>query len=109
MQIRKGEIIKLDSFANFEDLTAFSHKVIKNKSGNKLLVISSDKAKPFLTTYQFLKGIEKGTLDINREYLPNKSSITEVKIENFYLKRNASFNKNIVSCFFNWSIGYFRR
>ena len=29
-QIRKGEIIKLDSFANFEDLTAFSHKVIKN-------------------------------------------------------------------------------
>ena len=51
-----------------------------------MLVISSDKAKPFLTTYQFLKGIEKGTLDINREYLPNKSSITEVKIENFYLK-----------------------
>ncbi len=30
--------------------------------------------------------IENGTLDINREYLPNKSSITEVKIENFYLK-----------------------
>ena len=51
-----------------------------------MLVISSDKAKPFLTTYQFLKEIEKGTLDINREYLPNKSSITEVKIENFYLK-----------------------
>ena len=85
-QIRKGEIIKLDSFANFEDLTAFSHKVIQNESGNKLLIISSDKAKPFLTTYQFLKGIEKGTLNINREYLPNKSSITEVKIENFYLK-----------------------
>jgi len=86
VQIRNGEIIKLDSFANFEDLTAFSHKVIKSKSGNKLLVINSDKAKPFLATYKFLKGIEKGTLDINREYLPNKSSITEVKIENFYLK-----------------------
>ena len=86
VQIRKGEITKLDSFANFEDLTTFSHKVMKNLSGNKLLVISSDKAKPFLTTYQFLKGIEKGTLDMNREYLPNKSSITEVKIENFYLK-----------------------
>ena len=86
VKIRKGKIIKLDSFANFEDLTSFSHKVINNESGNKLLVISSDKAKPFLTTYQFLKGMEKGTLDVNREYLPNKSSITEVKIENFYLK-----------------------
>ena len=85
-QIKKGEITKLDSFANFDDLTAFSHKVLKSESGNKLLIISSDKAKPFLTTYQFLKGIEKGTLDINREYLPDKSSITEVKIENFYLK-----------------------
>ena len=47
VQIKKGDIIKLDSFANFEDLTAFSHKVIKNKSGNKLLIINSDKAKPF--------------------------------------------------------------
>ena len=86
VQIKKGDIIKLDSFANFEDLTAFSHKVIKNKSGNKLLIINSDKAKPFLVTYHFLTGIEKGTLDVRREYLPNKSSITEVKIENFYLK-----------------------
>jgi len=86
VQIKKGDIIKLDSFANFEDLTAFSHKVIKNKSGNKLLIINSDKAKPFLATYHFLNGIEKGTLDVRREYLPNKSSITEVKIENFYLK-----------------------
>ena len=86
VQIKKGDIIKLDSFANFEDLTAFSHKVIKNKSGNKLLIINSDKAKPFLVTYHFLNGIEKGTLDVRREYLPNKSSITEVKIENFYLK-----------------------
>ena len=86
VQIKKVDIIKLDSFANFEDLTAFSHKVIKNKSGNKLLIINSDKAKPFLVTYHFLTGIEKGTLDVRREYLPNKSSITEVKIENFYLK-----------------------
>ena len=53
VQIKKGDIIKLDSFANFEDLTAFSHKVIKNKSGNKLLIINSDKAKPFLVTYHF--------------------------------------------------------
>ena len=93
VQIKKGDIIKLDSFANFEDLTTFSHKVIKNKSGNKLLIINSEKAKPFLVTYQFLKGIEKGTLDISREYLPNKSSITEVKIENFYLKEMSVLTK----------------
>ena len=92
-EIRKGDIIKLDSFANFENLTAFSHKVIKNKSGNKFLVINSDKAKPFLASYQFLKGLEKGTLNINREYLSNKSSITEVKIENFYLKEMSVLTK----------------
>ena len=66
MQIKKGDIIKLDSLANFEDLTAFSHKVIKNKSGNKLIIINSDKAKPFLVTYHFLNGIEKGTLDVRK-------------------------------------------
>ena len=92
-EIRKGEIIKLDSFANFKDLTAFSHKVMKIKSGNKFLVINSDKAKPFLASYQFLKGLEKGTLNINREYLSNKSSITEVKIENFYLKEMSVLTK----------------
>ena len=86
MQLRKGEIVKLDSLANFEDLSTFSHEVTKNKFGNKLIVINSERAKPFLATYQFLKGIEQGTLDINKEYLTNKSSITEVKIENFYLK-----------------------
>ena len=66
---------------------------MKIKSGNKFLVINSDKAKPFLASYQFLKGLEKGTLNINREYLSNKSSITEVKIENFYLKEMSVLTK----------------
>ena len=33
MQLRKGEIVKLDSLANFEDLSTFSHEVTKNKFG----------------------------------------------------------------------------
>ena len=86
VQVIQGKIIKLNSFANFKDLTSFSHKVLNNESGNKLMLINSDKAKPFLSSYQFLKGLEKGTLNVKREYLTNNSSITEVKIENFYLK-----------------------
>ena len=85
-QVKQGTIIKLNSFANFKDLTSFSHKVLNNEAGNKLMIINSDKAKPFLSGYQFLKGLEKGTLNVKREYLTNNSSITEVKIENFYLK-----------------------
>ena len=86
IQVMRGKIIKLNSFANFKDLTSFSHKVLNNEAGNKLMLINSDKAKPFLSGYQFLKGLEKGTLNVKREYLTNNSSITEVKIENFYLK-----------------------
>ena len=86
IQFVQGKIIKLNSFANFNDLTSFSHKVLNNEAGNKLMLINSDKAKPFLSGYQFLKGLEKGTLNVKREYLTNNSSITEVKIENFYLK-----------------------
>jgi len=84
--IKKGTITKLNSFANFDDLTTFSHEVKNNKLGNRELVIKSDKAKPFLSNYEFLKGLEKGTLDIKRETLSKDFSITEIKISNFYLK-----------------------
>lgn len=82
----KGNITKLNSFANFDDLTTFSHEVKNNKAGNKELIIRSDKAKPFLSNYEFLKGLEKGTLGIRRETLSKDFSVTEIKINNFYLK-----------------------
>ena len=84
--VKKGIITKLNSFANFDDLTTFSHEVKNNKAGNKELIIRSDKAKPFLSNYEFLKGLEKGTLDIRRETLSKDFSVTEIKINNFYLK-----------------------
>lgn len=84
--VKKGTITKLNSFANFDDLTTFSHEVKNNKAGNKELIIRSDKAKPFLSNYEFLKGLEKGTLDIRRETLSKNFSVTEIKINNFYLK-----------------------
>ena len=84
--VKKGTITKLISFANFDDLTTFSHEVKNNKAGNRELIIRSDKAKPFLSNYEFLKGLEKGTLDIRREILSKDFSVTEIKINNFYLK-----------------------
>lgn len=84
--VKKGTITKLNSFANFDDLTTFSHEVKNNKAGNKELIIRSDKAKPFLSNYEFLKGLEKGTLDIRRETLSKDFSVTEININNFYLK-----------------------
>ncbi len=85
-KLNNGKIIKLNSFANFQDLTSFTHKILKSEVGNKLLLIKSDKAKPFLSNYKFLNGLEKGTLEVKSEYLSNNTSITEVKVENFYLK-----------------------
>ena len=86
IKLKKGKITKLDSFANFRDLTSFSHRVLKNEKGDKLLLVNSDKAKPFLSNYEFLKGLEKGTLNVKRQYISDNSNITEVKVENFYLK-----------------------
>ena len=84
--VKKGEIVNLNSFANFEDLTTFSHEVKKNDTGNKQLILRSDKAKPFVSNYEFLKGLEEGNLEINRETFSKDLSITEIKLENFYLK-----------------------
>ncbi len=87
MQIENGKIVKLNSSANFENFTSFSHKVLKSNKGNKLMIISSDKAKPFLSNYEFLEGLKGGTLYVQREYLSDNLSVTEVKVENFYLKK----------------------
>ena len=84
--IRKGTIVKLNSFANFNDMTTFFHEIKINKANNKEIILSSDKAKPFLSSYNFLKGLEKGTLNIKRQIINKDLSITEININNFYLK-----------------------
>ncbi len=84
--IKKGEFVKLNSFANFEDLTTFVHEIKTNQSGNKELILRSEKAKPFVSNYKFLNGLQGGTLDIKRETLSKDFSVTEIKLNNFYLK-----------------------
>jgi len=84
--IKKGEFVILNSFANFEDLTTFVHEIKTNQSGNKELILRSEKAKPFVSNYKFLNGLQGGTLDIKRETLSKDFSVTEIKLNNFYLK-----------------------
>ena len=84
--IIKGTIVKLNSFANFNDMTTFFHEIKINKANNKEIILSSDKAKPFLSSYNFLKGLEKGTLNVKRQIINKDLSITEININNFYLK-----------------------
>ncbi len=84
-KVIKGEIVKLNSFANFDDLTTFSHEVKKNDTSNKVLIIKSDKAKPFVSNYNFLNGLDGGTLEIYRETFSDDFSVTEIKVKNFYL------------------------
>ncbi len=84
--ISKGTIVKLNSFANFNDMTTFFHEIKINKANNKEIILSSDKAKPFLSSYDFLKGLEKGTLNVKRQIINKDLSITEININNFYLK-----------------------
>ncbi|MEK9959380.1 MAG: hypothetical protein VW541_03100, partial [Pelagibacteraceae bacterium] len=39
-KVSKGELSELNSFANFEDFTTFSHEVKKNKNGNRQIVLN---------------------------------------------------------------------
>ena len=50
-----------------------------------LALCKSDKAKPFVSNYNFLKGLNGGTLEIYRETFSDDFSITEIRIKNFYL------------------------
>ncbi len=58
---------------------------INTRGNNKIITLFSDKAKPIIKRYKFIKGFDEGLLDFNSSKISNKSSST-LKIYDFKLK-----------------------
>ena len=82
LSIEKNKISKLDLEKKFfnKDKIKFSIKTTKN--GEKITTLFSNKAKPFVGRYKFIKGFEDGDLDF---YSIKKNGISNstLKIDNF--------------------------
>ncbi len=69
------------NFSNNKKLTF----TISSNNNNKVITLFSDKAKPIIRRYKFIKGFDEGLLDFNSSKKSNKSFST-LKIYNFKLK-----------------------
>ena len=82
-EIKNGKFTKISSKGDFGE-NNFLDISLKNdeKNKNKILEIYSDLTEPFLTEYNFFKGLSGGKL-LYSSVIEEKSSSSNLKIENF--------------------------
>ena len=66
---------------------------IKNKNGDKITTLFSDRAKPFVKRYSFIKGFDEGSLDFYSVKENDGTTISSLKIYDFKLKELPALTK----------------
>ncbi|MSP06098.1 MAG: hypothetical protein EXR13_00815 [Candidatus Fonsibacter sp.] len=84
--ILNGQFTKLDANGIFSNKEKITIKINKNKNGNITTYMLSDRAKPFIAGYSFIKGFEKGKLEFTSEDLNTTSSKGKIIITDFKIK-----------------------
>ena len=84
--ILKGQFSKLDANGAFSNKEKITIKISKNKNGNIATYMLSDRARPFIAGFSFIKGFEKGKLEFNSEDLSATSSKGKIIITDFKIK-----------------------
>ena len=84
--ILKGKFAKLDANGIFSKKEKITIKISKNKNGNIATYILSDRARPFIAGFSFIKGFEKGKLEFASEDLSATSSKGKIIITDFRIK-----------------------
>ena len=84
--ILKGQFSKLDANGVFSNKEKITIKISKNKNGNIATYMLSDRARPFIAGFSFIKGFEKGKLEFNSEDLSATSSKGKIIITDFKIK-----------------------
>jgi hypothetical protein len=84
--ILKGKFAKLDANGVFSNKEKITIKISKNKNGNIATYILSDRARPFIAGFSFIKGFEKGKLEFTSEDLSATSSKGKIIITDFRIK-----------------------
>ncbi len=70
-------------FSNKEKITI---KISRNKNGNIATYMLSDRARPFIASFNFIKGFEKGKLEFSSEDLSPTSSKGKIIITDFKIR-----------------------
>ena len=84
-QLNSGKVQKLNAKANFSDNEFLDISIIPTNSNKKKLTIYSDRAKPFVDDFKFIKGFTEGTLEYSSIY-DDKISKNNLKINDFKVK-----------------------
>ncbi len=85
LEIKKNEIFDLNLNSNFSSNEKIFISVKKLKDNSVITTFYSDRAKPFVKKYKFIKGFEGGTLDFTSTKI-NNSSKSKLIIDNFKVK-----------------------
>tara|TARA_Y100000590_G_C15707681_1_gene1009222 strand:- start:260 stop:2467 length:2208 start_codon:yes stop_codon:yes gene_type:complete len=85
MKIQKNQIIDSSLFAKYSEKEKFLFTIKTSSNGEKITTVYSDKAKPFVENYKFIKGFEDGVLDFKSIKKENTSK-SILKIDNFKVK-----------------------
>ncbi len=83
-EIKKGSFIKLNLKGNFSENEIVEMSIYQIDSDQKTLQVFSDRARPFVKNFNFIKGFEKGKLEYESNILKNSSKsklvITDFKV-----------------------------
>ncbi len=84
-KINLGKIKKLSAKGNFSENEFLEISITPIKLNKNKLYVYSDRAKPFINNYKFIKGFSDGKLEYTSNY-DDKSSVSNLKILNFKVK-----------------------
>ena len=85
LDIRNSKIFDLDLNSNFNENEKLFVSIKTQKDNSILTTFHSDRAKPFVKKYKFIKGFEDGNLDFSSTKINNVSR-SKLVIDNFKVK-----------------------
>ena len=77
---------KLSGNGNFSDKEKINIKIGRNKNNYIETYLHSDRARPFFSSFSFIKGFEKGKLDFRSEDVAQDISRGSIIVSNFQIR-----------------------
>ncbi len=84
--VAKGMFTKLSGNGNFSDKEKINIKIGRNKNNYIETYLHSDRARPFFSSFSFIKGFEKGKLDFRSEDVAQDISRGSIIVSNFQIR-----------------------
>ncbi len=85
LEVRSSKIFDLNLNSNFNSNEKIFISIKTNKDNSVITTLHSDRAKPFVKKYKFIKGFEDGNLDFSSTKINNVSK-SKLIIDNFKVK-----------------------